>query len=144
MSEGGSPFLVHSGFGRFSNPPQRELTSQSGPGGTVIEESQSEQRRQFPRRRVEAAVAVCGVASSTASRTWRGHALNVSEGGAGIIVAGPWLPGQVVRLEIAFGGAEQTANVIARVAHRNRLYCGLQFLGNEDRARAELRSLLAG
>ena len=78
------------------------------------------------------------------ARTWRGHALNLSEGGAGIIVAGPWLPGQVVRVEIAFPGTEQTANVIARIAHRNRLYCGLEFLGSGEQARAELRNLLAG
>jgi hypothetical protein len=96
------------------------------------------------RQKVEAAVAVCGVASASPSRTWRGHALNLSEGGAGIIVAGPWMPGQVVRVEIAFVGTEQTTSVVARVAHRNRMYCGLEFLGNGERSREELRSLLAG
>lgn len=127
-------------FQSFSKPVGRS----ERPGERVGDEPQMVQRRQFARQRVDAAVAVCGVASSAASRTWRGHTLNLSEGGAGVIVAGPWLPGQVVRVELNFGGAEHTTRVIARVAHRNRLYCGLEFLGNGEQARAELRSLLAG
>lgn len=109
----------------------------------MVHEPLSLQRRRFARIKVEAAVAVCGVASASHARTWRGHALNLSEGGAGIIVGGAWLPGQVVRLELVFGGTEQTTTVVARVAHRTRLYCGLEFLGNGEQSRAELREFLA-
>lgn len=108
-----------------------------------MHEWQAVQRRHYARRKVEAAVAVCGVASSAAARMWRGHALNLSEGGAGIIVAGPWIPGQVVRMEIAFGETRQPVQVFARVAHRNRLYCGLEFLGTGEQSRSELRQVLA-
>ena len=110
-------------------------------GDEVVEQLQPVQRRHHPRRRIEAAVAVCGVASSYA-RTWRGHTLNLSEGGAGVIVAGPWIPGQVVRMEIAFYSG-QTTTLFARIAHRNRLYCGLEFLGNGEESRSELRQYLA-
>jgi hypothetical protein len=77
------------------------------------------------------------------ARTWRGHAVNLSEGGAGIIVAGPWAPGQVVQMEIAFAERPSPVQVFARVAHRNRLYCGLEFLGSGEQSRSELRALLA-
>ena len=111
------------------------------PGDFMSHASQVVQRRRYPRRRVEAAVAVCGVASSLA-RMWRGHALNLSEGGAGIIVGGSWLPGQVVRMELAFGDRPEPMQVTARIAHRNRLYCGLEFLATGDQAVSELRQVL--
>jgi hypothetical protein len=46
-------------------------------------------------------------------------------------------------MEIAFEGGQQTASFFARVAHRNRLYCGLEFLGSGEHARSELRQFLA-
>ncbi len=100
------------------------------------------QRRRYPRRRVEAAVAVRGIVSS-ATEICRGHCLNLSEGGAAILVAGPWMPGQVVKVEMALSVRERPLELVARVSHRNRLYCGLEFLAVEDSAVSELRGLLA-
>ena len=100
------------------------------------------QRRRFPRRRMDAAVAVCGVVSRPTD-TWRGHCLNLSEGGAAILVAGPWIPGQVVKMELALSERERPMQLVARVAHRNRLYCGLEFLAVGDPAVSELRQYLA-
>lgn len=100
------------------------------------------QRRRFPRRRLEAAVAVCGVVSRPTD-VWRGHCLNLSEGGAAIVVAGPWIPGQVVKMELARNASERPMQLVARIAHRNRLFCGLEFLALGDRIASDLRHLLA-
>lgn len=100
------------------------------------------QRRRYPRRRVEAAVAVRGIVSSP-TEMCRGHCLNLSEGGAAILVAGPWIPGQVVKVEMALSVHERSLELVARVAHRNRLYCGLEFLAVGDALVSELRELLA-
>jgi hypothetical protein len=100
------------------------------------------QSTRFPRRRVEAAVAVCGVVSST-TKAWPGHCLNLSEGGAAVIVAGPWIPGQVVKMELARSASERPMRLIARIAHRHRLYCGLEFLATSDSAVSELREMMA-
>ncbi len=108
----------------------------------MVEDTQPIQRRRFPRRRLEAAVAVCGVISSPKD-TWRGHCLNLSEGGAAVMVAGPWIPGQVVKMELAAGVTERPMQVVARVAHRHRNYCGLEFLAIGDTLVSELRELLA-
>jgi len=103
---------------------------------------QSASRRRFPRRRLEGAVAVCGVVSSSTD-TWRGHCLNLSEGGAAVVVAGPWIPGQVVKMELALNVRERPVQLVARIAHRNRLYCGLEFLAIGENVASELRELLA-
>lgn len=100
------------------------------------------QRRRYKRRRLDAPVAVCGVVSS-AAQACRGHCLNISEGGAAVIVAGPWVPGQVVKMELALPESERPMQLVARIAHRNRLYCGLEFLATADPGVTELREMLA-
>ena len=77
------------------------------------------------------------------SKAWRGHCLNLSEGGAAVIVAGPWFPGQVVKMELALSQSERPMQLVARIAHRNRLYCGLEFLATSDQTASELRQVLA-
>lgn len=99
------------------------------------------QRRRFARRRVEGAVAVQGVVSSEA-RAWRGHCVNLSEGGAAVIVAGPWIPGQVVKMELDIARRHRPMQLVARVAHRTRLCCGLEFLATSESAASELREVL--
>jgi hypothetical protein len=108
----------------------------------INQPAEPSQRRRFPRRRVDAAVAVCGVVSRPAD-TWRGHCLNLSEGGAAVLVAGPWMPGQVVKMEIALNAEQRPMQLVARIAHRNRLYCGLEFLAIGDTVASDLRELLA-
>ena len=81
-------------------------------GSFMTEIVDNGQRRRHPLRNVEAAVAVCSVVSN-ATRVWRGHCLNISEGGAGVIVGGPWLPGQVVNVEFAPGNANAAKQEIA-------------------------------
>ena len=100
------------------------------------------QRRRFPRRRLEGAVAVCGVVSRPTD-VWRGHCLNLSEGGAAVVVAGPWIPGQIVRMELALDARERPMQLVARIAHRNRLYCGLEFLAIADNVASDLRDMMA-
>lgn len=99
------------------------------------------QRRRYPRRRMDAAVAVCSVVSS-AAQAWRGHCLNLSEGGAAVVVAGTWLPGQVVRMEMTLPEQERSMQLVARVAHRGRHYYGLEFLAVNDSLSSELRTLV--
>jgi hypothetical protein len=108
----------------------------------MMHPQQAVERRRFPRRRLDAAVAVCGVVSSAAD-TWRGHCLNLGEGGVAVIVAGPWIPGQVVKMELALTGRERPMQLVARIAHRNRFSCGLEFLAIGDALVSELRQVLA-
>ena len=99
------------------------------------------QTRRFPRRRVEAAVAVCGMVSST-TKAWPGYCLNLSEGGAAVFVGGPWIPGQIVKMELARSASQRPMQLVARIAHRHRFYCGLEFLATSDSAVSELREML--
>lgn len=109
--------------------------------GTMMNDAQPlVQRRRSPRNKVEAAVAVCSVVST---QTWRGHCLNLSEGGAGVVVGGPWLPGQVVNVEFVPMNGNAAKKMVARVAHRNRHYCGLEFLGQSEFSVSDLKSALA-
>jgi hypothetical protein len=91
---------------------------------------------------MDAAVAVCSVVSS-AAQAWRGHCLNLSEGGAAVVVAGTWLPGQVVRMEMTLADQERPMQLVARIAHRGRHYYGLEFLAINDSLVSELRNLIA-
>lgn len=109
---------------------------------TVLMDVQLVQRRRASRHRIEAAVLICSVVSH-ASRGWRGHCINLSEGGAGVIVGGPWTPGQVVRLEVALPNTPDSVAMIARIAHRNQLYCGLEFLATNAATSAAVRTVLA-
>ena len=67
----------------------------------------------------------------------RGHCLNLSESGAGAIVAGTWLPGQVVGIELVL--RTEPVVVQARLRHRNSLHCGFEFLAASDTVREQLR-----
>ncbi len=100
------------------------------------------QRRRYTRHRVEAPVFLRS-AGSQVRGGWRGHCLNLSEGGAGVVVAGPWEPGQVVQLELALSAMEAPLLVVARLVHRTHLYCGLEFLGLSDATRQRLTEVLA-
>ena len=111
-----------------------------GPSHPSVHMNDPFQRRRSIRHRVEAAVLVWSIASNT-SRAWRGHCLNLSEGGAGLIVGGPWMRGQVVRLELALPNSNVSFPMTARVAHRNRLYCGLEFL--DEVSSKAIKTLLA-
>lgn len=76
---------------------------------------------------------------SGSRRASRGHCLNLSESGAGAIVAGSWLPGQVVGMELVLTRDEEPVQVQARLRHRDQLYCGFEFLGPTDDVREQLR-----
>ena len=49
--------------------------------------------------------------------------------------------GQVVRLELALPNSNVSFPMTARVAHRNRLYCGLEFL--DEVSSKAIKTLLA-
>ncbi len=100
------------------------------------------QRRRHIRRSVEGAVAVCGVVSE-ATKAFRGHCLNLSEGGVAVVVAGPWIPGQVVKMELDLAQRRRPMQLVARIAHRNRHCCGMEFLATSESAISELREVLA-
>ncbi len=55
------------------------------------------------------------------------------------MIAGPWQPGQVVTIQLAVE-LDSPIVVEARLAHRNRLYCGFQFLGVNDAVAAQVRT----
>lgn len=96
------------------------------------------QRRKHVRQKVEAPLVVWSIGSG-GKNARRGHCLNLSESGAGAIVAGNWLPGQVVGMELVLPPDEEPVVVQARLRHRNRLYCGFEFLGPTEDVREQLR-----
>ncbi len=96
------------------------------------------QMRRHVRQRVEAPVAVWSIGSRGKNAS-RGHCLDLSESGAGAIVAGTWLPGQVVGMELVLAPDEEPVVVEARLRHRTRLYCGFEFLAPSDNVRQQLR-----
>jgi c-di-GMP-binding flagellar brake protein YcgR len=100
-------------------------------------DSATVQRRRYARHEFEAPVFLRS-AGSHAREGWRGHCLNLSEAGAGVMVPGPWRPGQVVQLEIALPAREQPLLLVARLVHGNRLYWGLEFLGMSESLRRTL------
>ncbi len=71
----------------------------------------------------------------------RGQCVNLTEAGAGAIISGPWMPGQVVTIELSIPGANQEITVQARVRHNNPNYCGFEFLGADEKIREQLRSV---
>lgn len=96
------------------------------------------QRRRHVRQKVEAPVVVWSIGSG-GKNGCRGHCLNLSESGAGAIVAGTWLPGQVVGMELVLPPDEEPVVVEARLRHRNRLYCGFEFLAPTEVVRQQLK-----
>jgi PilZ domain-containing protein len=81
---------------------------------------------------------------SSARHASRGQCMNLTEAGAGAIIIGPWVPGQVVTIELGMPGAGQAITLQARLRHRNHVYCGFEFLGTGDRTVKQLRSACAG
>ncbi|MGI9101025.1 MAG: PilZ domain-containing protein [Terriglobales bacterium] len=100
------------------------------------------EKRRHVRQKVEAALAVWGIASGT-RRASRGHCLNLSESGAGAIVSGKWLPGQVVSMELILPADMRPMMLQARVCHRQNLYCGFEFLGTGEALISQLRQACA-
>lgn len=93
-------------------------------------------QRRFERTSLEAPIVVRGMASTR--KLLRGHCMNLSEGGAGGILSGELLPGQVVLMELVLR-TERPVHVNARVRHRSRLYCGFEFLGPDGEALGQIR-----
>src|SRR4051812_10075120 len=83
-------------------------------------------QRRFARTHVELPIVVRSMAS--AASLIRGHSLNLSEGGAGGILSGELMPGQVVLMELMLN-TEEAVRVNARVRHCTQPYCGFEFLG---------------
>ena len=102
---------------------------------------QMEQRR-HQRRKIEAPIRVWGIASDS-TRAIHGHCFNLSEGGAGAIIAGPWQPGQVVTVQLTIPRGADPIMVEARLSHRNRIYCGFEFLGTNEMVMSQLRNACA-
>ncbi len=96
------------------------------------------QRRRHVRLKVGAPVVVWSIVSGGKNGS-RGHCLNLSESGAGAIVAGTWLPGQVVGMELVLPNVEEPVVVEARLRYRDRLYCGFEFLAASENVRRQLR-----
>lgn len=81
--------------------------------------------------------------ASDSNRAIHGHCSNLSQGGAGAIIAGPWQPGQVVTLQLTNPRDAQAIVVEARLSHRNQLYCGFEFLGASELVMSQLRNACA-
>jgi hypothetical protein len=96
--------------------------------------------RRHLRRPVEAALLVRGIGSSVANAQ-RGHCVDLSEAGAGVIVAGEWRPGQVVTMELNPPAGGESVLLSARVCHRNEQRCGFEFLAPSAQALNLIRAL---
>ncbi len=99
-------------------------------------------QRRYPRSKIEAPMRVWSIASDSA-RAVHGHCFNLSEGGAGAIIAGPWQPGQVVKMQLTVATEAQPIMLEARLAYRNRLYCGFEFLGASEAVIRQVRNVCA-
>ncbi|MBZ5629379.1 MAG: PilZ domain-containing protein [Acidobacteriia bacterium] len=99
------------------------------------------EQRRHPRFKVEAPIWVWSIASDSA-RAIPGHCFNLSEGGTGAMISGPWQPGQVVRMQLDVSGS-QPITVEARLSHRSRHYCGFEFLGASELVIGQVRSACA-
>lgn len=100
------------------------------------------QQRRYERRKVEISLRVWSITADS-TRAVHGHCFNLSEGGAGAIIAGPWQPGQVVTMQLWISEDAEPIMVEARLAHRNRLYCGFEFLGASEVVMTQLKSICA-
>jgi hypothetical protein len=80
-----------------------------------------------------------GVSTAASS----GRSFDLSETGIGGELDSPLLPGQVVAMSIQLQHAAERVNAAARVAYRNGLRHGFQFLALSASQRALLRSALA-
>jgi len=99
------------------------------------------QQRRHTRCAVEAPLRAWSIASGAAHAA-RGQCVNLTEAGVGAIISGPWMPGQVVTIELSIG-AGQEITVQARVRHRNPNYCGFEFLGADEHIVEQLRRVCA-
>src|SRR5512147_1648364 len=99
------------------------------------------ERRRHLRCQFEAPLRVWSIASGS-RHACRGQCVNLTEAGVGAIIAGPWLPGQVVTIELVTPGGDEMA-VPARLCHRNPVSCGFEFLGTDGRVREQLRGVCA-
>jgi PilZ domain-containing protein len=99
------------------------------------------ERRRHLRSRIEAPLRVWSIASGS-RHACRGECVNLTEAGAGAIITGPWLPGQVVTMELVLPGADEIT-VQARLCHYNPTYYGFEFLGANHELRERLRSFCA-
>jgi hypothetical protein len=100
------------------------------------------EQRRHPRCKVEAPIRVWGIASDS-TRAIHGHCFNLSESGAGAIIAGPWQPGQVVTIQLTHPRDGQPIMVEARLSHRNRLSCGFEFLGTSELVVSQIKNACA-
>ncbi len=96
------------------------------------------EQRRYQRRKIEVPMRVWSITAGS-TRAVHGHCFNLSEGGAGAIISGPWRPGQVVTMQLAVQ-IDSPIMVEARMAHRNQLYCGFEFLGASEAVMAQVRS----
>jgi hypothetical protein len=83
--------------------------------------------RRYERQKVDLPVNVRTTRDGISS-TVKGHCVNLSQAGAGCIVAGRLRPGDFVLLEIAMPANPEPMLVSARVRHQDRMYCGLEFV----------------
>ena len=110
-------------------------------GWCIIVPAMNGERRRHLRCQVEAPLRVWSIASGS-RHAYRGDCLNLTEAGVCAIINGPWLPGQVVTIELVLHGPHEIT-VQARLRHRNDTYCGFEFLGTDSRIQDQLRSICA-
>src|SRR5512146_3362077 len=95
-------------------------------------------RRKFPRIPIEAPLLVRKMGTG-ATGDLRGQCLNLSEGGAAGMVAGEFLPGQVVLMELVLPRTAEAILLNARVRHQQDMICGFEFLAPEPSALESIR-----
>jgi TonB family protein len=95
-------------------------------------------RRSFPRRPINAPLDVITLRSGVPDNT-PGRCTDLSEAGIGAVVAGEFVPGQPVAIELRLPNVGLPIRARAQVRYQDRLRCGLQFVGLSVEQREMIR-----
>src|SRR5437588_7319649 len=95
-------------------------------------------RRGLPRYKVAVPLDVTVLRSGVPDRI-PGRSLDISGGGAGLVLAGVIFPGESVGVQFFLPGASMPVETRAVVRYQSQLRCGVEFLGLSEEQRALIR-----
>jgi len=95
-------------------------------------------RRGLPRYKVAVPLDVTVLRSGVPDRI-PGRSLDISAGGAGLVLAGVIFPGESVGVQFFLPGASLPVETRAVVRYQSQLRCGVEFLGLSEEQRALIR-----
>ncbi|PYX93480.1 MAG: hypothetical protein DMG71_15120 [Acidobacteria bacterium] len=95
-------------------------------------------RRGLPRYKVAVPLDVTVLRSGVPDRI-PGRSLDISAGGAGLVLAGVIFPGESVGVQFSLPGVNGPVEARAVVRYQSQLRCGVEFLGLSEEQRALIR-----